>query len=252
MLQSDLDIARVRAMFATPFEAAKKGASPPSAGASFSPPGPAGPAPPPPAPPVPARDAPYNVTLPRADEPPPASTPFVRGAFVPKPADPEPNFPTGTLQLGASASAASPSTPFAHGATTAVTSSSDAPEADPAAENIGATMSISPADVLAAMRAATADAAGSLPFRAATDEDRPLRLPDLPGTRKEERAPDIGGTMVALHHAVPRKTAARVVPFGPPRVHGGLVPEEAKGKLGKAFLAALKRMEVGDAGGARR
>lgn len=104
-------------------------------------------------------------------------------------------------------------------------------------DDISATRGISPADILAAR----------LPFRAATEDDVPVALPEIPWTsRAEERAPDLSGTMVASQLAAPRKTAARVVPFGPARVHAGLVATEERGKLGKAFLSALKRMQVAD------
>lgn len=89
------------------------------------------------------------------------------------------------------------------------------------------------------------EAALSMPFRQATEDDVPFQLPPaLAAFGASAGSGDIGGTLFTLEKSVPKARVARVVPFRPQRVSAKLVEEEIREGLGAAFLEVLQRISA--------
>jgi len=237
MLQSDLEVARLAAMAATPFDR--------QSGLPV-------PAPPPDGPPA---GEPFATMFVFPDvqssEDRPSGLPFVAG---PAPAMPSAAAghvaePSGTMAFDPALIAqlrASQATPFAPEPKLPPPLSRPPAEPRPP-EELPITPEPPKEDPLGTMvfgddHRAMLEALRSTPFRAATEEDVPVQLPAAFTT--ERRADDIGGTMFGLDKAVAKARVARVVPFRPQRVSVKLVEEESREGLGKVFLDVLARLSA--------
>ncbi|MFO0611073.1 MAG: DUF2169 domain-containing protein [Polyangiaceae bacterium] len=86
------------------------------------------------------------------------------------------------------------------------------------------------------------EAALSMPFRQATEEDVPFQIPSAFAARERGPNDDISGTMFTLSKSVPKARVARVIPFRPQRTSAKLEAAENRARLGEIFLEVLGRL----------